>query len=57
MKFQIYLKKGIGNSDGSDFSMLAYLNNKQVATNCSLSTNTNCNVNFKPNYSKKAFIY
>jgi hypothetical protein len=39
-----YILKGIGNSDGSDFSFIVYLNNKQEAAKCNLLNNTNCKV-------------
>jgi PTEN phosphatase family protein len=38
--------QGIGNSDGSDFSMIIYLNNKKSVCSCNFSTNENCQVRF-----------
>lgn len=35
---------GIGNGDGSDFSMVVYLNNKILASDCSFAKNSNCKV-------------
>lgn len=43
-KVIIYSIKGIGNSDGSDLSMMVYLNNKKEAASCDFATNKNCQV-------------
>ena len=37
-------KKGLGNSDGSDFSMTIYLSDRQEAANCVFGKNINCKV-------------
>ena len=43
-KLMIYSINGVGNSDGSDFSMNVYTSNKESAVSCNFSTNFNCQV-------------
>ncbi|RMZ96992.1 phosphatidylinositol 3-4-5-trisphosphate 3-phosphatase TPTE2-like [Brachionus plicatilis] len=45
-KVLIHSIRGIGNSDGSDFSMIIYNNLKQVAATCNFGTNNNCQYQF-----------
>lgn len=45
-KVIIHSIKGIGNSDGSDISMLVYTNTKHLAASCTLANSSNCKYSF-----------
>jgi PTEN phosphatase family protein len=56
-KVVIYSINGIGNSDGSDLSMIVYRNDKSTAVSCTFSTNTNCKVEKKDRFFVNAVNY
>ena len=49
MNYDIIKKiiKGVGNGDGTDFSMVAYTFDKNLIASCNFGSNFNCKVRIK----------